>query len=156
MATNGLARAKLSAGFYLFAVSAVLSVVGSALFLRAVTLSQGKFYSKWNFLVIALVILSVIGGAAATIIAARSRAPRPSIVRDILSWCSTLCLASAIVFILSDTAEEIGVFYFSSLDSSNQAVIAAMNVFVPAMGLIVAALVLSMAGLFFRLTQSEE
>lgn len=144
---------KPAAGLYLFALSAFLCVVGAILFLRAVNLSQGKFYSTWNTAVILFTAASIGTGVLAAFTAFSKKVRGNYPVRDALSLISALCLALVIVFIAAATAEEIGVFYFSSLDSSNEAVIAAMGILRPALGIEAAALVSSLAGLFFKLNR---
>ena len=137
------------AGFWLVLAAILCGIAGVAVFLAAVNVSEGAFYNAYNVQIIICLVAAVAMSVALIVLGqiANNRAMR--FVADGVAVLSTLLFALVLVLILAASVYELAIYFGSSLDSSNEAVAAAMRMYFPALVLTVIALLASMAKSFF-------
>ena len=147
---------KQSLGFYLFVLSAILGIIGVALFLNCVSISGGKFYDGWNQSAILYMALSIAAGCLSAIVAHVGRNAPVRLLGDVLAVAGAVLVGMVIVSFLWATVEELGIYYGSSLDDGNPAVIAAVGMLIKALVLEGVAMVCAMIRLFVKTNKDEK
>lgn len=147
---------KQSLGFYLFVLSAILGIIGVALFTNSVSIAEGKFYDGWNQSAMLYMTLSVAAGCLSAIVMHVGKNVPARLVGDVLAVAAAVLVGMVIVSFLWATVEELGIYYGSSLDDGNPAVIAAVGMLIKAMVLEGAALLCALLRLFVKTNKNEK